>query len=161
MRHRGILWLGVMIVVWGLNEAWGAPWILVGFDRYRDALYLDEGRVKKTADGTYDVWVRVTLAPQSLFRKRIAPDMSRAGLKVHQVKYMELRQEVNCRIGKMRPREVIYYGYDDRILSKSSGPRGRWKMTPPGTLYHGLYRTICEGASPRAPLYQAPSQKEP
>jgi len=47
MRHRGILWLGVMIVVWGLNEAWGAPWILVGFDRYRDALYLDEGRVKR------------------------------------------------------------------------------------------------------------------
>lgn len=127
-----------------VTSTWAATWVLVGFNRYRDALYMDRDRIQSFPDGRMHVWARLTIAKNSLFRRKVAEDLKHVRVSADKVKYLEVKEEVDCKIQKMRHRELIYYSYHDKVLMKTATPQAPWKAAPYGSLWYDLYRMTCE-----------------
>jgi uncharacterized protein YkuJ len=122
----------------------GNSWEFIGFNRFRDAFYIDEQRVEVLPNGNIQVWTRLTVAKKSLFRHEMRKDLERAGKKVERVKYLEAKEQIDCRVQKIRNLELIYYDYQDRLVLKTSSPKSPWKLAAPGSLWYELCNSVCE-----------------
>lgn len=129
-----------------------ASWQFMGFNRYRDAFYVDEERVERMSDGTIKLWTKLTVNKKSLFRRVIKEDFERVPKRVDEVKYLEMMGALDCQGQRIKHLELIYYNYKDRPLLKIVTPQAKWKSVVPGSLWYELLHTSCE-------KYNQPKQK--
>jgi len=125
------------------SELCGAAWKFIGFNRYRDAFYLDEETVKQLSGGTIQLWAKLTVAEKSLFRRAMKKDLERVPKKIEEVKYLKMKEELDCQAQKIRHLELIYYDYHDRVLLRTVNPKAKWIPVVPGSLWYELLSTSC------------------
>lgn len=144
-----------MVLIMSLpGEIWAAKWQFIGFNRYRDAMYIDEERVKHVSEDTVQLWVRLTMAEKSLFRRVMKEDFEQVPKKVEDVKYLEMEKVLDCKGQRIKHLELVYYNYKNRPILKFVPAKAPWKTVVPGSLWHELLRTSCEKFSPTRPKSQ-------
>lgn len=126
-------------------EAGGAAWQFIGFTRYRDPLYADMNRKEIKQDGIVGIWTRITVAENSLFRGQMRRDLHRTGRSEKNVKYLEMKKEINCQGSRIRHLGMTYYDHRDRVVASTGSSKASWKPILPGSLWPDLQKAVCGG----------------
>ncbi|MCX7982924.1 MAG: hypothetical protein N2572_08455 [Syntrophales bacterium] len=144
MSKEGLLIVCFTLLCILFEQAWGASWKFVGFNRYRDAFYIDEDRVERVTNESVQLWVKLTIGKKSLFRQVMKQDFERIPKRIEEVKYIEMKEEINCKEQKIKHIELIYYDHKNKPMLKIVSPEARWKPAIAGSLWHEVVNLSCE-----------------
>ena len=141
---KKILCAGLMLLLLvPVAEAGDGTWQFIGFTRYRDPLYADLSRMEIKQNGVIGVWTRITVAESSLLRGQLRRDLHRTGKSEKNVKYLDMKKEINCQSSRIRHLGTTYYDYRDRILATTGSSKAPWKPILPGSLWPDLQKAVC------------------
>lgn len=124
-------------------EAADGKWVFIGYTRYRDPLYADMSRMEVKPNGMIGIWTRITVAESSLFRGQLRRDLHRTGKSEKNVKYLDMKKEINCQGNRIRHLGLTYYDYRDRVLATTGNVKAPWKPILPGSLWPDLQKAVC------------------
>ena len=124
-------------------EAGDGKWVFIGYTRYRDPLYADLSRMEIKQNGVIGVWTRITVAESSLFRGQLRRDLQRTGKSEKNVKYLDMKKEINCQNSRIRHLGLTYYDSRDRVMATTGNAKAPWKPILPGSLWPDLQKTVC------------------
>lgn len=122
----------------------GEKWVLAGFTKYRDALFIDMKRLACGTDQRAQVWSRITPAEQSRYLKQIRRDLSKINKKPMEFKYLEVLNEIDCRNRQIRYLKVIYFRPDGGVIHATHDNAPAWKSIRSGSLWDGLSTIACQ-----------------
>ena len=145
LRKMGALicltFLAMALPAWA--EGQGAQWELVGFTKYRDAVFVDMNRISPLPDRRSRVWSRITPAVRSRYFKQIREDLKEAGKAYREFRYIEILNEVDCQGSQIRYWKVIYFSHGGLVIHDTRDENPQWKPVRPGSLWEALQGVTC------------------
>ena len=136
-----IFFLSMAMPAW--SGAQGAKWELVGFTKYRDAVFVDMNRVSPLPDQRSRVWSRITPAARSRYFRQIRDDLKAAGKAYREFSFIETLNEVDCQGSQIRYWKVIYYTHSGLVIHATRDENPQWKPVRPGSLWEVLKESAC------------------
>ncbi len=124
-------------------------WELIGFTKYRDALFLDRSSLTRDAGGKAAAEVKIAPSRKSKYFREIRADLRRAGKSDRGFKYALIRSEVDCPAAKIRHVRISYHRKDGKMIHSAGNPDAGWKPVEPGSLWDSLRNAVCGGTAAR------------
>lgn len=118
-------------------------WDLVGFTKYRDALFMDRDSIKGLGDNRFTVRLKIAPSRKSKSFSLITRELKRAKKSAKTFKYAEIFCDVDCSAGQVRYRSVVYHRKNGRVIHTATNPAVRWRPVDSGSLWDALRKAVC------------------
>jgi hypothetical protein len=120
-------------------------WKLVGFTKYRDALFMDSDSTYPSADHMVTVWTAVTPAKKSPFLRKIKEILNNRQKPAATFKSVVSLYQIDCKNNRYSVLHVIYYDTKGAIIHSDQYSQLEMQPIEPGSLWYGLQKAVCDG----------------
>ena len=118
-------------------------WSLIGFTKYRDAVYYDKQVIKSAARGRVKTWIMIAPSERSQFGREARRELRKHRGSVKGFRHTEIESEMNCECNKIRFLQNRYFNEDGRIMYAQPYADKKWRNVQPGSLWDKLRKAVC------------------
>ncbi|MFB3925998.1 MAG: surface-adhesin E family protein [Syntrophales bacterium] len=118
-------------------------WKLVGFTKYRDALFLDRESLERLPGDTLKATVKISPSPKSKFLRQLRKELKARGKSAGFLGHVEYSMEIDCRANAMRFIHAAYYRKDGKLIYERDYTADGWKPVTAGSLWDMLHESAC------------------
>ncbi len=126
-------------------------WKLVGFTKYRDALFMDAGSISHISGEGLTVRVKIAPSRKSKYFAEIRKELKKAGKSDRGFKAAEIFTEVDCTGSRIRYLSIVYRKKSGGVIHWAQNPDAEWRRIERGSLWHALQKTACGAATEKNP----------
>ncbi len=136
---------GVLLSWFGAVDAPAGqePWSLVGFTKYRDAVFVTMAGAAYPSPNVVRVWTKIAPSEKSKYHRQITRELKKAGKPLRGLSYTEILNEIDCAGGKLRLLKIVYFNRQGGVIHAASGFGAAWKEIYPGSLWEELRKAAC------------------
>ncbi|HRV44387.1 MAG TPA: hypothetical protein P5208_03720 [Smithellaceae bacterium] len=146
MRTRAVLlfvFLLAAMPAWLYAEKMTGHWQLTGYTKYRDAVFVDRGRISQPAPDRTAAWIKIAPSGKSRYRDVVAQYLQSVNKWNPRWKSVEIRCEINCSGNLIRYTEFVYLDDDQNMLHEARDVQASWFRINPGSTWHWVQREVC------------------
>jgi hypothetical protein len=125
------------------GDVTGGKWELVGFTKYRDALFIDRSSLSQTGGNTFTVMAKIAPSRKSKYFKEIRKELKKAKKSDKTFRYAEILTELDCAGSRIRYLTISYHRKNAGVIHKAGNPRAEWRPIVSGSLWHALEKSVC------------------
>jgi len=123
-------------------EPEGGKWILIGFTKYRDAVFMDKNTTP--SHNNVKVWAKIAPSEKSKYYQKMKNELRKSGKSAKGYKYSEMLNEIDCGHNRIRYLQVIYYNKKGTTMHTVIDNDPEWKSIVPGSLWENMQRNACK-----------------
>jgi hypothetical protein len=120
-------------------------WILVGFTKYRDALFMDSDSIYPSAGNMVTVWTAITPSNKSRLRRQILEILTSQQKPAERFTSVVALYQIDCKKNQYGTLTVIYYDTQRAILHSTHYSQLDMRPIESGSLWDSLQRNVCSG----------------
>jgi len=119
-------------------------WILVGFTKYRDALYMEKNSVSYPSPEITRVWSLIAPSEKSKYREAVKGELKKLKKSAKGLKFIEILNEIECRGDKIRFLHIFYFNAEGSIIHSAPSADQEWKTIYSGSLWQYMQSAVCK-----------------
>ena len=125
-------------------QAGKEQWILVGFTKYRDALYIEKKSVSYPSPDIAWVWSLIAPSEKSKYRQEVKGELKKLKKSAKGLKYIEILNEIECRGNRIRFLQIVYFNAEGSIIHSAISGDQEWKIINSGSLWQNIHSAACK-----------------
>lgn len=118
-------------------------WELIGFTKYRDALFMDRDSIKGLGENLFTVRLKIAPSRKSKTFAEIKRELKKAKKSSKTFKYAEIFNEVDCAAGRIRYLRIVYHRKNGSVIHTARNPKANWRPVDSGSLWDALRTAVC------------------
>lgn len=118
-------------------------WRLVGYTKYRDAVFMDTARLSSSPNGISTAWIKIAPSGKSKYRRLINEYLVLVTQQSPAFKSIEILYDIHCRDQLIRFKKFVYLDTDGNMIYEASENRPQWLRISHGSVWHPLWKTSC------------------
>jgi hypothetical protein len=119
-------------------------WILVGFTKYRDALYIEKKSIARPSPDNVWVWSLIAPSEKSRYRQEVKGELKKLKISAKGLKHTEILNEIECRGNRIRFLQIVYFTAEGSIIHSAASADQEWKIIYPGSLWQNIQSAACK-----------------
>jgi hypothetical protein len=119
-------------------------WIIVGFTKYRDALYIEKKSVARPSPDNVWVWSLIAPSEKSKYRQEVIRELKKLKKSATGLKYTEILNEIECRGNRIRFLQIVYFDAGGSIMHSAASADQEWKIINSGSLWQNIQSAACK-----------------
>lgn len=120
-------------------------WILAGFTKYRDALFMDSDSIYPSAGNMVTVWTAIAPSKKSPLRRQIKEILTSRQKPAERFTSVVALYQIDCKRNQYGTLNVIYYDTQRAILHSIQYSQLYMQPIESGSLWYSLQRKVCSG----------------
>lgn len=143
------LYLVAAIIIWSAGAGAAAQadavqrWSLIGFTKYRDAVYYDKQATKSDVRDRVKTWIMIAPSEKSRFGREARRELRESRRSVKGFRHTEIESELNCGHNEIRFLQNRYFDEDGQIMYVRPYTDKKWRNVQPGSLWDNLRKAVC------------------
>ncbi len=118
-------------------------WRLMGFTKYRDAVFADMARLSSPTPDTKAVWVKIAPSGKSKYRQSIREYLDTAGIRDKKFKSIEILCEIHCTHHLIRFTGFVYLDDNRNIIHEAYETNPQWLQIIQGNTWYPVEKAAC------------------
>ena len=135
-----VLFVG-SVTVYAQSEE--GKWTLVGFTKYRDAIFINKNSISYPSHDMATAWARIEPSEKSKYYREIKKELKKSKKPTKRFKYTEILNEIDCAGNRIRYMKIVYFSKEDNVIHSSSRTEPEWKKIHPGSLWENMQKAVC------------------
>ncbi len=124
-------------------QAGEGKWTLVGFTKYRDAVFINKNSAATSVAGMSKVWAKIVPSEKSKFYQEIKRELGKSGKSTKGFKYTEILSETDCRGKRIRFLKIVYFTGEGATIHADAPSEAVWKSVSVGSVWENLHGAVC------------------
>ncbi|MCG6535117.1 MAG: hypothetical protein L7F78_10570 [Syntrophales bacterium LBB04] len=125
-------------------QAGKEQWILVGFTKYRDAVYIEKKSVSHPSPDIARVWSLIAPSEKSKYRQEVKGELKKLKKSSKGLKYIEILNEIECKANRIRFLMIVYFNAEGSTIHSAASADQEWKIINPGSLWQNIQSAACK-----------------
>lgn len=147
MNTKAILFAALAFAVmptWLFAEKMTDNWLLTGYTKYRDAVFVDRDRISRPALNLTTAWIKIAPSGKSKYLRFVAEYLDSVKKWNPRFKSVEILCEIDCSRDFIRFKEFVYLDKDRNVLHRAHETGTQWFLINPGNTWHFVEKEACK-----------------
>lgn len=118
-------------------------WLLTGYTKYRDAVFVDRARLSSPSPDAANVWIKIAPSQRSQYLKFINEYLRTVRKEGKGFKSVEILCEINCRTHLIRYTRFVYLDKDRNIIHEAYETGQQRYLIHEGSVWYPVEKEAC------------------
>lgn len=148
MKYKRLFFLSLIIsaiVSTGLHAGENEQnWTLIGFTKYRDAIFVHNKSIFYLPDGRVSAWIIIEPSGKSKYLREAQGELKKAGTPSKGLKSIEILNGIDCTRNQIRQEKTLYLNNNGETIHFTSSATPEWKTIDQTSIWFGLLKRACK-----------------